>query len=325
MLETAIGEIKLMAPPDYPCMVINARNGYVRNNSSWIIGRIMRDFESWMDDGKRDGPIRTHLQEMIRERWGPTVSKYTAGAGLCVSIYKADLARPGYPGYDLVYFLGFATAAVQLGVAAIPWGIFGDWSVFLVAASGILLVLATGSISQWRKEKWHCRRHTSNTVILTKGHGSQHAIVIIGDAKGLSLEDLAADAPVPTSYGTRFAVRSLAILWIFLLITAAGIKQNTWFLLAIGGLGILNNTFVAGARRHPRAFGVPLIFVGVIGKPRIMDTLFEVEEAYPRVGRSMLDTLWPGKLRPHEQEKWKELEELAQEKTANRDPPHGAA
>lgn len=322
-LVSAIGENKLMPPSDCVCTVINGRTGYVRDNSSWIIGRIVRDFESWMDDGKRDGRIRTHLRGMLDQRWEKdrlAAEKKKTGswkdvarpsqAGLCVSIYKAAHARPGYPGYDLVYYIGFATTLFQLGIAGIPCGVFGDWGILLVTVSGILLSFATGSISQWSKEKWACRCNSEKTVILTRGNGSQHAIVIIGDGKGLDLEDLAAgptNVDVSASYKTRIVVTLLAALWILLLITAASIKQNTWFLLAIGGIGILQNSFVAGSSRFPKAFGVPLIFDNVIGKPKVMDTLFAVEGAYPHVGRSMLDTFFPGELRQEEERKWHKL------------------
>ncbi|KAJ8096512.1 hypothetical protein POJ06DRAFT_264010 [Lipomyces tetrasporus] len=324
---SAIGENKLMPLPDCACKVINGRTGYVRDNSSWIIGRIVRDFGSWMDGGRRNGPIRTHLCEMLDLRWEkdktvmekkePGSGRYVARpsqAGLCVSLYKADRARPGYPGYDFAYFIGFATSVLQLGIAAIPCGIFGDWSILLVTASGIVLSFATGSLSQWSKEKWACRRNSEKTVVLTRGNGSQHAIVVIGDGKGLDLEDLAAgptNVDVSASHLTRIVVILLAAFWILLLITAAGIRQNTWFLLSIGGIGILQNIFVAGWRRFPEAFGVPLIPAGVIGKPKVMDTLFAVERAYPGLGRSMLDTFFPGKLRPDEQKKWDDPAELA--------------
>ncbi|KAI9853644.1 MAG: hypothetical protein M1813_002035 [Trichoglossum hirsutum] len=324
---SAFGENKLMPFPDYACKVINGRTGYVRDNSSWIISRIVRDFESWMDSGKRDGRIRTHLREMLDQRWEkdklaaerkePGSGKDVARplkAGLCVSIYKAGRARPGYPGYDLVYYIGFVTAVVQLGIAAIPCGILGNWSLFLVTVSGIFLSFATGSISQWSKEKWACRRNSEKTVILTRGNGSQHAIVIKSDGKGFDLEDLAiglTDVDAATSYRTRIAVILLAAFWILLLVTAASIKQNTWFLLAIGAIGMFQNILVAGWMRSPEAFGVPLIFECVIGELKVMDTLFAVEKDYPRVGRSMLDTFFPGGLRPEEEQKWDGFEESA--------------
>jgi hypothetical protein len=201
-----------------------------------------------------------------------------------------------------------------MGVAAIPYGLYGDWSVLVVTAAGVILSFTTGSLRQWAKEKWAGRRNSRKTVILTKGNGSQHALVIIGDGKGLDIEDLAA-GPIAmnasTFYPTKVALLVLAVLWVILLVTAAGIKQNSWYLLAIGGVGILENIFVAGSPRRPAAFGMPLIFEAVIGEAKVMDTLFAVERAYPRVGRSMVDTFFPGRLRAKEQERWDEYERLA--------------
>lgn len=319
-----------MPLPDCTCKVINGKTGYVRDNSSWIIGRIVRDFEEWMDEGMKGGPIRKRLDEMINERWQmdktaavkkardsgePLKSiKKPTQAGLCVSIYKAEKAQPGYPGHDLIYFIGFVTILVQLGIAAIPCGLFGDWGILLVTICGIILSLATGSLGQWREEKWACRKESQKSVILTRGNGSQHAFVILGDGKGLDLEDLAAgpmNADVSASKLTRLAIIILAVCWILLLITAAGIKQNTWFLLAIGGVGILQNIYVAGQIRFPEAFGVPLKFEGVIGEAKVMNALFALEEKYPHLGKSLLDTFFPGKLWPEEYQKWEELERKA--------------
>lgn len=316
-----------MPLPDCSCKVINGRTGYVRDNSSWILGRIVRDFESWMDNGQPNGPIHTRIREMLDKKWQFEIQKANkkntgsganvkrpSQAGLCVSVYKAEPARPGYPGYDLVYILGFGTAILQLAIAAFPCGLYGDWGILLITAAGILLALATGSISQWSKEKWACRCGSDKAAVLTRGNGSQYAIVILGEGKGLDLEDLAAgptSVNVAASYTTRITMCCLAVCWIFLLITAAGIRQNTWFILAVGGIGILQNIFVAGWRRSPEAFGIPLTFDRVIGKPKVMDALIEVEETYPHVGRSMLDTFFPGRLRPVEEARWRELEDVA--------------
>ncbi|KAL4784438.1 hypothetical protein BJX76DRAFT_347796 [Aspergillus varians] len=326
-LLTAIGDRRLMPSPDSPCIVINARSGYVRENHSWILGRIMRDFEVWMDGGQSDGPIRRQLNRMLDQRWdrsrqsahqtGPDSSASIPRplkAGLCVSVFHADQALPGHPGYDQLYYMGIATAVIQLAIAAIPVGIWGDWGVILVTTAGIILSFATASLPQWTQEKWSCRRHATKTAILTRGNGSQHAIVIIGTGKGLDLEDLASgpvDMDVSQASVTTLALMALAVLWILLLIVAAGLQHNTWFLLATGGLGIFENILVAGWPRQPKSFGVPLIFKDVIGEARVMDTLFAVEEAYPRVGLAMLDTFFPGRIAPKEKERWDELRQLA--------------
>ena len=145
--------------------------------------------------------------------------------------------------------------------------------------------------------------------MLTRGSGSQHAIVILGGRGFLDLEDLASvqtNVALSISITTRFALTVLAMLWILLLITAAGLKRNTWFLLAIGGIGILQNILVAGWRRNPHVLGVPIDFVTVFGGTKVMKTLFDAEEAYPGLGKSMLSTFFPGTLNPEELRKWDE-------------------
>jgi len=100
----------------------------------------------------------------------------------------------------------------------------------------------------------------------------------------------------------------LAALWILLLITAAGQKANTWFLLAVGGIGILQNVYVAGAPRNIENFGIPLEYVTVFGDASVMETLFQVEEQYEGVGRSMLGEFYHGNLREKERIRWETLE-----------------
>lgn len=53
-----------MPAPDNPCKVINGHTGYVRENNSFVLGRIMRDFEVWMDNR-----IKEHLRQMLEQRW----------------------------------------------------------------------------------------------------------------------------------------------------------------------------------------------------------------------------------------------------------------
>ncbi|KAJ5698329.1 hypothetical protein N7462_000334 [Penicillium macrosclerotiorum] len=322
---SAVGENRLMPPPDCACKVINAETGHIRENSSWIIGRIVRDFGSWRHEDV-DACVDKLLDlkwEQLRqkaERERPGSGQHVgrpAQSGLCVSVYKAGDARPRHPGYDLVYLSGILTVFLQLGVAAIPCGLFGDWSILLITICGIVLSFAMGYPSQWAKEKWACRTRSKKVVILTRGSGSQHVIIIIGDGRGLDLEDLATgpiNVDVSTSAFTRLFVIVLAIIWVLLLITAAGVHENTWFLLAVGGIGILQNIFVAARWRDPAAFGAPLIFDCVFGETSVMQTLYLMEERYPKSGRNMLETFFPGgmeRLSPEERKKWAELEAAA--------------
>jgi hypothetical protein len=326
---SAVGENKLMPLPDCACKVINGKSSYVRDNTSWILGRIMRDYEYWMDDA-----IRARVRNMIgegyqadyeramRENPGSEVNvTRRTQAGLCVSFYRAGRAKIGTIYLDKLYVSGFFIALVQLGVAAIPCGIWGDWSILLITAAGIGLAFVSGSLSQWRKEKWACRTGHGKTVVLTRGNGSQHAIVISDpDEIGLDLETLAAgqaSLDLSTSLSTRILVGLLAVLWVLLLISASGIKKNTWFLLAVGGIGIVQNIFVAGWRRKPEAFGLPLHYENVIGMPKVMDALYEVEKAHPGLGFSMRETFFPsGMLNDDEEREWARYAQIVRDMNA---------
>ncbi|RAL06648.1 uncharacterized protein BO97DRAFT_309947, partial [Aspergillus homomorphus CBS 101889] len=314
-----VGENRLMPPPDCSCKVINGLNGYARDNTSWILGRMVRDYESWMDGGMLEGPVHQRLARILNDSWEATKreQKQTHGeitrprqAGLCVSVYRAVQTVPGHPGYDRVYFTGLATWLIQLGIAAIPYGLFGNWAILLVTGAGIFLAMITGALGQWKLEKWAGRpnRSAGKPVILTKGNGSQHAIVILSDKDlCLDLETLAsgqANIDVSTSLLTRVTITVLAAMWTCLLITASAITHDTWFLLAIGGIGILQNVFTAGARRTPESFGFVLKFEEVIGHFKVMETLVQVEKKYPRTGKSMLPTFFPGELLPAEVKLW---------------------
>ncbi|KAI0867491.1 hypothetical protein GGS24DRAFT_515464 [Hypoxylon argillaceum] len=328
---SAVGENKLMPPADFPCIVINGKNGYVRSNNSWIIGRIVRDFDAWKDRQPRaaspDGapvdadpnPVARCVRDIIDRKWsqlkeeakknGDPEPEIPPKGGLCVSVYRARKATKGYPGYDAPYVTGFLTCVVQLGVAAIPCGVSGDWSILLVTAVGTALAFATGGLSQWAREKWACPSGSKKTFVLTTGNGSQQAIVIQGAGVGLDLEDLAAaEAGMFALRETRAALIGIGILWILLLIAATGISQNTWFLLAVGALGIAQNVFVAGKSRSPEAFGMPLEFVEVFGEEKVMDSLFAVEESYPGLGKSMLPIFFTGELKEKEKAKWDEYD-----------------
>jgi hypothetical protein len=83
--------------------------------------------------------------------------------------------------------------------------------------------------------------------------------------------------------------------------------------LAVGGIGIAHNIFVAGANRRPENFGIPIDFVQVIGHPKVMSTLLELESKYPGLGKSLLAEFFPGGVRADERQQWGELE--------NRDKP----
>lgn len=162
-----------------------------------------------------------------------------------------------------------------------------------------------------------CRRGSHGAYILTHGNGAQHAIVILGNGQGLNLEDLAMagqfQGPRPTR-GLRLCLAVISIMWITLLITATGVQTDTWYLVAVGGIGMMHNLLVAGARQDPGALGVHLEFRDVVGRMETMEALIDLETKHARVGRCMLPIFFPGELLPQEKKRWHELDARAKQK-----------
>jgi hypothetical protein len=157
-----------MPGSDTPCTVINVNNGQSRGNNSWVLGRTMRDFEWWM--GR---PVREKVEEVKKNKFNfdreqaekqgkdPGKVEFPAHAGLVVSFWKVDPDKKDQlqkPGRDILFWSGVIIAIVQLGISAIPLGIYGNWGVFLVTASAICLCFTTGFWKQWGREKWACRQ-----------------------------------------------------------------------------------------------------------------------------------------------------------------------
>ena len=319
-----------MPSADTPCCIINGKNGFVRSNGSWVLGRMVRDYEHWMDPR-----VREKTESVLNDRWEfdrkAAESKLPGSgegvprpdqAGLVVSIWKPSRTKKaGKAVPDILYWSGIAVSILQLGIASIPCGLEDDWSVILVTAAAMVLCLATGSLKQWRVEKWACRRldgRSEKNFVLTRGNGAQHAIVILSEGRGLDLEDLATgfenlDAPSITVFA-RVAAVILGFCWITLLITSSALTADAWFLMAIGGVGMVQNIFVAGWSRKPEALGIPLDFHGVMGEKKVMETLLRVESEYEKLGRSMLSTFFPGDLRDHEKAQWDALEKEHQKR-----------
>ncbi|RPB12625.1 hypothetical protein P167DRAFT_535948 [Morchella conica CCBAS932] len=324
-LLAAIGANKLMPLPDATGFVVNSRSRYGRENRSWILGRIIRDYVFWCDPRiaveedrflKAEAERRSKLPAGEEQKW----NKYPPRIGLSISVYEASRTKTaGVPDKDWVYYTGILCALVQLGIAAVPWGLWGDWSIVLMTGCGTVLAFASGALPHWKAEKWSCRKKSGKTVSLTAGNGTKHVCVVLGNGVGLDLEDLAGGRGVDRPE-TRALTALLAVLWIVLLIAVSGLKQNPWFLLLIGVLGMAQNVIVCAAPRTPGAFGVHLEFKEAIARDKVMKALMDLENKYPYVGRSLVDTYFPGSnLRPDEEKFWKEAKVRAEEALKRRE------
>ncbi|KAF7371081.1 hypothetical protein MSAN_00742600 [Mycena sanguinolenta] len=284
------GDGRLLPPPDYDVKLFNPASGISRDNRSWVLGRLVRDME---------GPLEP-------------------GIGISLSIHLVTSGGP--PTFDFWYYLGFAVMLGQLGLATIPWILYGDWSILMLTASGIILCLLTGSLPQWKLEKFQARllssRGKGKVVALTVGNGSRHVFVIVDPGRGMDLEDLASgQSPllrqqpkrwISMRARTQIACGILAFLWMVFLITWTSVDTNPWFVVAIGGSGMLHNVLVAGVKRKPSASGIHIKLVDSISRTKTMHGLMDAEMDYPGLGEVLLDEFFPtAHLRENEELWWK--------------------
>lgn len=323
-----VGDDRLLRRTDLPSVVINRRSGSIRNNESWILGRILRDFESgyWMDN-----KVKKKLYDVLQEEGKPKV-------GLCVSFFEAkghtssrfrssknftlgatekvEAGEPATePTRDLLWWAGYVVAALQLLIAAIPCIVWNEWQALLITICGTTMAFFTASLPEWRRERWAARRlEREKTLILTRGNGAQHALIVFGRVGSLDLEDLASSTEaktVPPKTKAFFSI--MVVLWVSLLVTVNGLGVHSWFLIAVGGIGMLYTVIVAGSARRPENFGINLTLLEdcpVIFENKVMLTLFAVEKAFPGVGHSMLSQFFTGDLSPAEAAFWNKAKEL---------------
>ncbi|OBT67655.1 hypothetical protein VE03_03419 [Pseudogymnoascus sp. 23342-1-I1] len=232
-LLSAIGDKRLMPTADCPSMVVNCSNGFARETQSWALGRLLRDHET-----------RSTVDARSQEEGGRAES-------LRIDIFTFGPVTG--PSYDLVWWLGWATILTQIMVAVAPWVLYGDWGAMMVTLCGNLLAAVTCALPQWTQEKWAGRKLDKGKVTcLTRGNGSLHIMVFISSKGSWDLESLARGFSVPR-LETRWISLALAVLWTGLLISVSGLKEHAWFLVGIGGIGMLQNVCAAGASREPSA------------------------------------------------------------------------
>lgn len=232
-LLSAVGDMRLMPTNDLPAILVNCSNGFVREAQSWVLGRLLRDHE-----------IRHHVDPRPEEEGGRAES---------IRIDIFNLGPVSKPTCDFVWWSGWVTILAQVGIAIVPWALYGDWAVLMITLTGTLLVMITCALPQWVQEKWAGRklRHEKVTC-LTRGNGHLHILVFIGAPGSWDLESLATSTLVPRAE-TRWISLALAVLWTCLLISVSGLKSHTWFLIGIGSIGMLQNVFAAGVSRNPAA------------------------------------------------------------------------
>lgn len=170
-LISIIGHGRLLPDPDYPAKVFNLKSGYARENKNWVVGRILRDVETSLSKKQPLG------DDAIR-----------------ISVYEAAVNRNGLTEFSLslIHLNGLLCILMQLGLAAAPIALSGEWDIMLITAVGTLLVQMAGCVPQWRAEKLPNRQARDEVYALTQGNGSREIVVIFGMGNCLDIEEMAA-------------------------------------------------------------------------------------------------------------------------------------
>ena len=202
-----------MPPADFRALIIGAKSGHARQNRSWVIGRLLRDYELRAD------PLSTEKDSASWE-------------SLRVSVFKSvPGSESGRPVFDWIWYSGFIVFALQVGIATVPLCLHREWIIMLITIWGTLLAFSHGTLPQWEKEKWECPKGGGGTVTITQGNGSRHAMIILGSKATPDLEILAyCDGNTKCTLSTRTGSAIQAALWLALVITVAGLRQGAWCL-----------------------------------------------------------------------------------------------
>ncbi|KAL6826564.1 hypothetical protein V8C40DRAFT_244504 [Trichoderma camerunense] len=311
----AVGNLKALPDPDCPCTITRASSMPTTSaNQSWLLGRLVRNHEYWsvplIKDALKSGRISERDASMYR-LMEPHPSLHRLKS-LQIYVYKFVESSPVNRSLskDWPWFSGLITTLIQLGIAAIPAGLYGEWEILLITAGGTALAYATAHFSGYSTLHGDRTRASRNVFTLTEGNGSRTAIVFIKDSDiGVDLERLTRVEFTGGSQILRIAAASVQLVfWVALLITVSGLKTHTWFMVAVGALGMMQNLVLAGAPRTPEALGIPVQLEEVVGFTKVMDTLLELEARVPYAGKALLPIYFPGRLREHEIESWEALE-----------------
>ncbi|KAF9266948.1 hypothetical protein L218DRAFT_921752 [Marasmius fiardii PR-910] len=302
-ITAVIGSKRLAPQPDCSCLLLEATTGYSRNVNSWVLARLVRDYE--------------HPKAINCER-GLTVAFFDSiGNG-----EAPNKRKTGVPNCDWRYFTGIFVILLQLGISVIPGVLRGNWVILIVLCGGTILTQLQATLPHWRKELWNARvigagrkgtegntarNNQGRVYCLTRGNGSMDVIVIRSPVGDLNLADIAGARGVH-SRTTIPATFILAVLWLALLFTTQGMDEDTWYLVGIGAIGMLQNVIVAGARCDAGALGFHLRKSQLPAEDEI-DKVFRAlqlaEKVERRVGIDLLGVFFPGGLKPAEV-KWRD-------------------
>lgn len=198
------------------------------------------------------------------------------------------------PKMDHLIVFAWVIIGLQVVVAAMSFLAYKDASTLIVTAAGTAVALWFGSSQQWTDEKWLDEKKSDDSFCLLQGNGCCHVMLVYGKGIGYNFEHLAGGW-IPGKSGTTRRTAIHAFLWVVLLIAMAREEGQTWSLLIIGGLGMVQNIVIAGAPRPASAFRFHLKWRDEFRGKKVLQTLCAAERKLEDVGFVLRPIFFPGK------------------------------
>ncbi|KAI0024415.1 hypothetical protein F4780DRAFT_599832 [Xylariomycetidae sp. FL0641] len=331
-----IGDGRLLPPPDYPVKVFNLVSGYARENKNWVLGRILRDHEASIsrqfrcNEGIR---ISVYVAKRNPNAWTTFSMDPVHWLGALVVVCQLVIAAiPIAVSRDWTVMLitGVGTILAQ------TYGSLPQWTAEKLPNrqhAPAVFALTSGNGSKDILIIHGCRRSLDlEEFCVTDTPRNQRPWGKF--TKSNKAPDLESKKSVRRRFrlGYFYAVElkgkpigfwitvgaSIAQLlaWIALLITVATTQANTWFLLSVGLLGMLQNGIIAAVERSPEARNLPLELHSTIVRPKVMDALMDLEvelnDPMSVPGSSCASAqplrkeFFPGPLRENEEKWWEQ-------------------
>jgi hypothetical protein len=244
-LAAVLGDHRLMPIPDTDIQIVNCENGYARTNNSWILGRLLRDYES-------------HVESARSVEHSPTGS--SGEISLLIEIFVAEPVGEQGPRPSVTWWCSWVVIIMQQILAAIPGIVWGYWPPVMITLCGTFLAVVTAAQPQWVDEKWpgkRLRRKEIKPVALTRGNGQRYAMIVLSHNGSWDLETMAS-SQLHIHPSTKYSLTAIAVLWITLLLTVTGLKQHTWFLVIVGSIGSIWQTYLAARSSRPEESDISL-------------------------------------------------------------------
>lgn len=324
-----LGDGRLLPPPDYPVKVFNLQSGYVRDNRNWVLGRILRDHEASASRTYRHTEgIRIMVFEAQKNLncwtkfsydWTHVFGLFSISAQLAVAALPAVL----YGNWSILLITGAGT------ILALTYGALPQWTAEKLPNrqhSDTIFGLTTGSgsrdilIIKGNQLCLNLEQLATTDTPRNDGPWEKFSKSVLATPRGVenpeghffhrtgSFFRQATDVwGTPSGFWITMVVTVFqTCLWLLFLITVASVKQNTWYLLAVGLIGMFQNAIMAAIERPPKARNLPLSLNpnGVIRSRKVMDGLMDLEDRF-KCARPLVKEFFPGKLRDDEEDWWK--------------------